>query len=215
MREWGFIDEKAIFEALSEVQTEPARIRDIIAKARELKGLNLSEAAALLKTQDRELEEEIFQAARDVKLSIYGRRLVLFAPLYIDNHCTNNCLYCAFRRHNSELVRRTLTLDEVAAEIRMLEDQGHKRLLMLMGEDSSHCTLDYFISAIDKAYATKTDKGEIRRINVEIAPLSVDDFRRLKLAKIGTYVVFQETYHRATYRQVHPSGRKADYEWRF
>ncbi|MGB9588397.1 MAG: [FeFe] hydrogenase H-cluster radical SAM maturase HydG, partial [Armatimonadota bacterium] len=146
--------------------------------------------------------------------AIYGRRLVIFAPLYIDNHCANNCLYCAFRRDNADLVRRTLTLEEVSEEVRLLEDQGHKRLLMLMGEDPEQCDLDHFLAAIETAYDTKTDKGEIRRINVEIAPLSVDDFRRLKAAKIGTYVVFQETYHRPTYKQVHPSGRKAHYEWR-
>jgi 2-iminoacetate synthase len=214
MSSLDIVDERAIGEALDIGETEPARVRDIIAKARELKGLDLPEAAALLTTQDKNLEEEIFEAARDVKLAIYGRRLVLFAPLYIDNHCSNNCLYCAFRRDNSELIRRTLTLDEIAEEVRLLENQGHKRLLMLMGEDSEQCNLDHFISAIETAYATKTDKGEIRRINVEIAPLSVDDFRRLKAARIGTYVVFQETYHRTTYEQVHPSGRKADYEWR-
>lgn len=210
----GIIDERAIADALDAADPEPARVRDIIAKARELKGLDLSEAAALLTTQDRDLENEIFQAATDIKLAIYGRRLVLFAPLYIDNNCSNNCLYCAFRRDNTELVRRTLTLEQVAEEVRLLESQGHKRLLMLMGEDSQHCSLDHFLAAIETAYETKTDKGEIRRINVEIAPLSVDDFRRLKAAKIGTYVVFQETYHRPTYKQVHPSGRKADYDWR-
>lgn len=210
----GIVDERAIADALDVAEPEPARVRDIIAKARELKGLDLSETAALLKTQDKGLEEEIFEAARDVKLAIYGKRLVLFAPLYIGNHCANNCLYCAFRRDNSELTRRTLTLEEVSEEVRLLENQGHKRLLMLMGDDSRHCSLDHFILAIETAYATKTDKGEIRRINVEIAPLSVDDFRRLKAARIGTYVVFQETYHRDTYKQVHPSGRKADFDWR-
>jgi len=208
------VDERAIADALDTADTDPARVRDIIAKARELKGLELSETAALLNVADKDLEDEIFRAAKDVKLAIYGRRLVLFAPLYIDNNCSNNCLYCAFRRDNKELVRRTLTLEQVAEEVMLLEKQGHKRLLMLMGEDSTHCTLDHFISAIETAYDTKTDKGEIRRINVEIAPLSVEDFRRLKAAKIGTYVVFQETYHRATYRRVHPSGRKADYDWR-
>ncbi len=208
------VDEQTIGEAISHAELEPARVRDIIAKARELHGLELDEAASLLMVQDRDLEEEIFQAARDAKLAIYGRRLVLFAPLYIDNHCSNNCLYCAFRRDNAGLVRRTLTLEEVADEVRLLENQGHKRLLMLMGEDSKQCTLDHFISAIETAYETKTDRGEIRRINVEIAPLSVDDFRRLKSAKIGTYVVFQETYHHETYGQVHPIGRKADYDWR-
>jgi len=210
----GIIEERAIADILEEARPEPERVRDIIAKARELKGLDPAEAAALLKAEGKQLEEEIFQAARDVKLAIYGRRLVLFAPLYIDNHCANNCLYCAFRKDNSQLVRRTLSLDEVAEEVRLLENQGHKRLLMLMGEDSEHCTLDHFISAIHKAYDTKTGRGEIRRINVEIAPLSVEDFRRLNQAKIGTYVVFQETYHRPSYQTVHPSGRKADYEWR-
>lgn len=208
------VDERAIAEALEVANPEPAHVRDIIAKARELRGLELSEAAALLTVQNKDLEDEIFQAAKDVKLAIYGRRLVLFAPLYIDNHCANNCLYCAFRRDNKQLTRRTLTLDEVSEEVRLLENQGHKRLLMLMGEDSEQCGLDHFLAAIETAYNTKTDKGEIRRINVEIAPLSVDDFRMLKAAKIGTYVVFQETYHRPTYKQVHPSGRKAHYEWR-
>lgn len=210
----NIIDENAIGEALDIGEPEPARVRDIIAKARELKGLDLSETAVLLTTRDEDLEEEIFEAARDVKLAIYGKRLVLFAPLYIANHCSNNCLYCAFRRDNTELIRRTLTLDEIAEEVRLLENQGHKRLLMLMGEDSTLCSLDHFIASIETAYATKTNKGEIRRINVEIAPLSVDDFRRLKAARIGTYVVFQETYHRDTYRRVHPTGRKADYDWR-
>lgn len=210
----SIVDEREIGSALEDVSSEPARVRDIIAKARELEGLELSEAAVLLKAEGRDLEEEIFQAAKDVKLAIYGRRLVLFAPLYIDNHCANNCLYCAFRRDNPDLVRRTLSLDEVAEEVRLLENQGHKRLLMLMGEDSTHCTLDHFIAAIETAYATKTEKGEIRRINVEIAPLSVEDFRRLKAAQIGTYVLFQETYHRPTYKQVHPVGSKADYDWR-
>jgi len=210
----SIVDEQLIAETISAAQPESARVRDIIAKARQLRGLELSEAAVLLAVRDKDLEAEIFQAARDAKLAIYGRRLVLFAPLYIDNNCANNCLYCAFRKSNTELVRRTLTLDEVAEEVGLLENQGHKRLLMLMGEDSTHCTLDHFISAIETAYATKTGQGEIRRINVEIAPLSVDDFKRLKAASIGTYVVFQETYNRATYEHVHPSGQKADYDWR-
>jgi len=214
MSGYDIIDEQLIQQALNGKQPDSAGVRDVIAKARELRGLELSEAAVLLKTQDKDLEEEILGAAREAKMAIYGRRLVLFAPLYIDNHCTNNCLYCAFRRENPNLIRRTLTLDEIEEEVRLLENQGHKRLLMLMGEDSTQCTLDHFLSAIERAYATKTEKGEIRRINVEIAPLSVDDFRRLKAAKIGTYVVFQETYHRSTYQQVHPSGRKADYDWR-
>lgn len=208
------IDEREIADALDAASTDPGEIRDIISKGREMHGLDLSETASLLAIQDRDLEQEIFVAARDVKLAIYGKRLVLFAPLYISNLCSNNCLYCAFRRDNPDIVRRTLTLPEVEKEVRLLEDQGHKRLLMLMGEHPTEPSFDYFLSAIETAYSARSGKGEIRRINVEIAPLSVEDFRRLKEARIGTYVVFQETYHRETYRQVHPSGTKADYDWR-
>lgn len=210
----GIIDEAGISEALATAEPEAACVRDIIAKARELKGLSLSEAAVLLAVRDRSLEDEIFQAARDVKLAIYGRRLVLFAPLYVANYCSNNCLYCGFRKDNAEMIRRRLSLTEVAEEVRLLESQGHKRLLMLMGDHAQESSLDYFLSTIETAYATRTDKGEIRRINVEIAPLSVDDFRRLKSARIGTYVVFQETYHRQTYSWAHPSGSKSNYDWR-
>lgn len=208
------IDEDKIADALAAADTDPKHVREIISKAREMHGLELPETAVLLAVRDEELEHEIFEAARDVKLAIYGKRLVLFAPLYISNHCSNNCLYCAFRRDNPDIVRKTLTLSEVEQEVRLLEDQGHKRLLMLMGEHPTEPTLDYFISAIETAYATKSGRGEIRRINVEIAPLSVEDFRRLKSVAIGTYVVFQETYCRETYRLVHPVGKKADYDWR-
>lgn len=208
------ISEREIAEALENAGTDRSAIRDIIDKAQEMKGLGLIEAASLLKVQDKDLEQEILTAAREVKLSIYGKRLVLFAPLYVSNHCNNNCLYCAFRQDNKELVRKTLTLEEVQKEVRLLEDQGHKRLLMLMGEHPTESNLDYFISTIEKAYATRSGKGEIRRINVEIAPQSVKDFRKLKAANIGTYVVFQETYHRPTYVRVHPIGKKADFDWR-
>lgn len=210
----SFIDEQAIQDALDAADTDFAHIRDILAKAADLRGLLPDETACLLAVKNPDLEAEIFDSAKKAKLSIYGKRLVLFAPLYVSNYCSNNCLYCAFRRDNDQLVRSALTLEQVANEVKLLEDQGHKRLLMLMGEHPSESTLDYFISTIETAYATKSGHGEIRRINVEIAPQSVEDFRRLKSAQIGTYVVFQETYHRETYRRVHPSGIKADYDWR-
>lgn len=214
MPDTAIIDEQKIAVALEKADTDHLRVRDIIDKAREMKGLEPLEAASLLKVDDNGLVQEIFRAAREVKLSIYGKRLVLFAPLYVSDYCNNNCLYCAFRHDNPDLVRRTLTLDDVEREVRLLEDQGHKRLLMLMGEDSTESSLDYFVSTIERAYATHSGKGEIRRINVEIAPQSVEGFRQLKAARIGTYVVFQETYHRPTYELVHPVGKKADYEWR-
>jgi len=211
-----FIDDNAIERLLERTaDPEPRRGGEIIAKARELKGLNLEEAAVLLQTEDRELIQEIHAAARFVKEGIYGNRLVIFAPLYISNHCANNCLYCGFRRDNKELNRVALTMEQIAGEVEVLEREGHKRLLMLCGEHPQRSGLEYFCEAIETAYGVKTaGGGEIRRINVEIAPLKVDEFRRLKATGIGTYVVFQETYHHATYKAMHPSGIKADYLWR-
>ena len=154
-------------------------------------------------------------AASFIKNMIYGNRLVLFAPLYISNYCSNNCLYCGFRQDNHELNRVALDMEQIAREVRMLEREGHKRLLMLCGEHPTRSSLDYFIEAIHTAYATRTaEGGEIRRINVELAPLPLEGFRRLKAADIGTYVLFQETYHHATYQRMHPAGPKADYLWR-
>jgi 2-iminoacetate synthase len=211
-----FIDDVNI-ESLLEKAARPERTRveEIIAKALELKGLSPEETAVLLQTKDEEMIDRIWAAAREIKQAIYGNRLVLFAPLYIANHCSNDCLYCGFRRSNQEMTRVALTMDQIANEVRVLEREGHKRLLMLCGEHPGRSGLDYFIEAIEIAYAVKTEKGgEIRRINAEIAPLTVPEFKRLKATKIGTYVLFQESYHHETYRQMHPSGPKADFAWR-
>ena len=211
-----FIDDTKI-ETLLEKAARPGkeRVEEIITKALELKGLSPEETAVLLQTKDEELIERIWAAAREIKQAIYGNRLVLFAPLYIANHCSNDCLYCGFRRSNKEMTRVALTMDQIANEVRVLEREGHKRLLMLCGEHPGRSSLDYFAEAIETAYAVKTEKGgEIRRINVEIAPLTVPEFKRLKATKIGTYVLFQESYHHETYRQMHPSGPKADFAWR-
>lgn len=211
-----FIDERKIEDVLSKAAA-PSRkqVIELIEKSKELKGLTPEETAVLLQTQDRELIEEIGITARQIKESIYGNRLVLFAPLYISNHCANNCLYCGFRRDNHELKRVALTLEQIADEVRILKNEGHKRLLMLCGEHPTLSSLDYFIEAIETAYAATTSAcGEIRRINVEIAPQTVDGFKRLKAAKIGTYVLFQETYHHDTYKKMHPHGPKSDYLWR-
>ncbi|MEI8173977.1 MAG: [FeFe] hydrogenase H-cluster radical SAM maturase HydG [Deltaproteobacteria bacterium] len=211
-----FIDDAKI-ERILENAKNPDRlhVEEIIDKAGELKGLSPEETAVLLQTEDRDLVEKIWETAKEIKEAIYGNRLVLFAPLYVANHCSNNCLYCGFRKDNKELKRVALTMEQIANEVRILEQEGHKRLLMLCGEHPSRSSLDYFIEAIETAYAIKTDNGgEIRRINAEIAPLSVDDFKRLKATKIGTYVLFQETYHHDTYKTMHPSGPKSDYLWR-
>lgn len=209
-----FIDETGIDALLAGGQAaDPGAAAAAIDKALEARGLEPAEAASLLLADDPATTERLFDAARRVKQSIYGRRLVLFAPVYLSNYCSNNCLYCGFRKDNKSMKRRTLAMDEVRQEVEWLERQGHKRILMLTGEHPRLSPLDYLLEAIEVAYSVKTDggRGEIRRINVEIAPMSVPDFRRLKSSGIGTYVLFQETYHRGTYAMMHPSGPKADY----
>ena len=211
-----FINDSIINNTLNRAQNPPkAKVLEIITKARELKGLAPEEVAVLLQTEDDELIALIFEAAHVIKEAIYGNRLVLFAPLYIANLCANNCLYCGFRIDNKELNRVALTMDQISKEVEVLEREGHKRLLMLCGEHPARASLDYFIEAIETAYSVKTEHGgEIRRINVEIAPLEVDDFKRLKKTGIGTYLLFQETYHHKTYKKMHPSGPKKDYTYR-
>ncbi len=211
-----FIEKANIEQVLEDSKNpDPEHVKDIIAKARELKGLTPHETAVLLQTDDPELAEAMAETARYIKNTIYGNRLVIFAPLYIANYCSNNCLYCGFRRDNKDLKRVALSMDEIADEVRALEREGHKRLLMLSGEHPKTSSFDYFLESIELAYSIKTENGgEIRRINVEIAPQTVENFKRLKATNIGTYVLFQETYHRETYKVMHPTGIKADYEWR-
>lgn len=192
----------------------PGEVRDILAKARELKGIGASEALSLLRVDEPELLDEIFRTARYAKERIYGNRLVLFAPLYISNLCENDCAYCAFRKANTDVVRKALSQDEIREETVALLDQGQKRALLVAGESYTDEGLDYVFRSIKTIYDTKTDKGNIRRINVNIAPLSVDEFRRLHECDIGTYQLFQETYHRETYLRLHPRGPKSDYDFR-
>lgn len=209
------IDEKLINELINKSTTDKVYIKSILDKSLELQGLDLEEVAILLNITDDELLEMLFENALKIKEQIYGKRLVLFAPLYISNYCSNNCLYCGFRVDNNEIHRITLTIDEIKEETRSILEQGHKRVLMLMGENHKNCTFDYFVEAIYAVYSVKDSKGNsIRRINLEIAPLTDDEFKRLSQIPIGTYTVFQETYHRETYAKVHPSGKKADYYWR-
>lgn len=190
----------------------PDQVREIIQKSLKREGLSAAEAAVLL-CQDRNpgAIAEILDAARRIKEAIYGKRLVFFAPLYISNECANNCLYCAYRRDNRDLHRQHLSLEEIARQVEFLEGQGHKRLLLVAGE--SH-NFDEILEALKTIYATRRQQGEIRRINVNIAPPTVEQFRKLKAVGIGTYQCFQETYHRETYRRMHPGGPKADYAWR-
>ncbi|GAB4346395.1 MAG: [FeFe] hydrogenase H-cluster radical SAM maturase HydG [Candidatus Abyssubacteria bacterium] len=212
----SFIDEAMIVDCLEAAErAEVRRAREVINKALELHGLDFEDVAVLLQCDDPAVREEMFHAARTVKESIYGKRLVLFAPLYISNLCLNDCAYCAFRTSNKNVKRRALTQEEIAREVRTLEAMGHKRILLVAGEAyPPEDGLDYIFDSVATIYATQHGRGEIRRVNVNIAPLTVDEFRQLKACKIGTYQVFQESYHLGTYRRMHLSGPKTDYHWR-
>ncbi len=193
---------------------DPGRIREVLAKARELHGLAMEDVACLLMLKSPDLREELFATARAVKEEIYGRRIVLFAPLYFSNLCSNECLYCAFRCSNREVTRKALSMEEIAAETRILLKQGHKRLLLVAGEAYPGSGIDYVLDAIDTVYAVQEGGSSIRRINVNLAPLTVEDFRELKEHQIGTFQLFQETYHRPTYAAMHLAGPKKDFDWR-
>lgn len=206
---------QAYLEDLLKENRKPDRseIAEILSKAREKKGLNEEEAFALMQTDDGQSINEIYSTAKAIKEEIYGNRIVLFAPLYVTNECSNICDYCGFRADNKDLNRRSLTMDELKEEVSILEEQGHKRLLLVYGE---HPKFDakWIAETIEAAYEVKQGNGEIRRINVNFAPMSVDDFRIVKETGIGTYQCFQETYHRPTYDKVHLAGKKKDYLYR-
>ncbi|WP_427340005.1 [FeFe] hydrogenase H-cluster radical SAM maturase HydG [Caloranaerobacter sp. DY30410] len=188
-------------------------VRSILEKAKECKGLTHREAAVLLNIEDEDILEEMFKTARHIKETIYGKRIVLFAPLYVSNYCVNNCEYCGYKHSNKNFKRKKLTMKELEEEVKVLESLGHKRLALEAGEDPVNCTLDYIIDCIKTIYSIKFDNGSIRRINVNIAATTVENYKRLKEAEIGTYILFQETYHKPTYEKVHPKGPKHDYNW--
>ncbi len=208
------INEEIIDSALERARPDKKKTEEIFSKALELRGLDFDDIVTLASITDPELLHRLYETARKTKEEIYGNRLVLFAPLYISNLCSNDCLYCAFRAANKDLKRRRLSQEEISAETRLLIDEGHKRLLLVAGEAWPPEGFRYILDAIETIYNTKSGNGEIRRINVNIAPLEDDEFRQLKEAGIGTYQLFQETYHRETYKKMHIRGRKSDYRWR-
>ena len=211
----GFINEQKVWDILeSNKNVDFGRIKEVLDKAREMKGLNLEDVAALTSISDPEMLAALFNTANEVKETIYGKRLVLFAPLYISNLCANECLYCAFSATNKDIIRNSLSQEHIAREVEVLIKQGHKRILMVAGESYPNQGFQYVLDSIKTIYNVKTEHGEIRRVNVNIAPLSTDEFRLLKGAGIGTYQIFQETYHRETYAKVHLGGKKRDYNWR-
>jgi len=211
----NFIDDNVIRSEMEKAENpDPGLVRDILAKGLERKGLTPFEAAVLLKNTDKELDEEIFQTAMSIKKGIYGNRLVLFAPLYISNECVNQCAYCGFKATNKDLERRTLTPEAIHEEVTVLEDQGHKRLLLVYGEHPKY-NAEWIAQTVRDVYSvTSAKSGEIRRVNINCAPLDVEGFKTLHEVGIGTYQCFQETYHVPTYEKVHMAGRKTDYLWR-
>lgn len=210
-----FIDEERIGSLINLPAPSDDGLKAILAKAETLQGLSLEETASLINIENEAQMALLFDAALKIKKEIYGKRMVLFAPLYISNYCSNNCLYCGFRADNKNMERRCLSIDEVKNEVRLMLEQGHKRILMLMGEHPARSSFDYFLETIDAAYSVTDSKGSyIRRINVEIAPLTDEEFKKIAGRKIGTFTVFQETYHRETYTKMHPTGKKRDMDWR-
>ncbi|MCK9521551.1 MAG: [FeFe] hydrogenase H-cluster radical SAM maturase HydG [Proteobacteria bacterium] len=209
------IDDGAIARAIANAATpSESQIAEIIAKGRTLNGLSREDVAVLLNVHAPEHLSQLFEAARYVKETIYGKRLVIFSPLYISNLCQNECTYCAFRVRNKSIARRALTQPEIESEVQELLRQGHKRILLVAGESYPKQGFQYVLDAIHTIYEARADGANIRRVNVNVAPLSVEEFKNLAQAKIGTYQLFQETYHRDTYKSVHIRGQKADYDYR-
>lgn len=205
------VDEREIHRILEDTKKSKSdKIYKILKKASKKKGLKLEEAGFLLNTEDPRLIEEMFKISGRIKGEIYGERLVFFAPLYVSNFCVNDCEYCGFHRRNSE-IRRKLTIEEVKKQVKILENMGHKRLLLEFGEHPIENSINYIVNVIKTIYSTKSGRGEIRRVNVNIAATSVNNYKKLKEAGIGTYQLFQETYHGETYKRIH-NGPKADYK---
>jgi 2-iminoacetate synthase len=208
-----FIDAAEIWHFLENEKPDKIRIREILSKALEKNRLTLAETACLINTNDPELIEEIKNGARLLKEQVYGKRIVLFAPLYVGNLCINNCAYCGFRSSNKEQIRNTLTKGDLIQEVKALEETGQKRLILVFGEHPNY-NPQFIHDTVKTVYGVKQGNGEIRRVNINAAPLDVEGFKIVKDAGIGTYQVFQETYHEETYQKLHPSGPKKHFDWR-
>ncbi len=188
-------------------------VDQIIEKAKERKGLNHREASVLLACEDKEKTKEIYDLAEQIKKDFYGNRIVMFAPLYLSNYCVNGCLYCPYHQKNKNIPRKKLTQEEVKKEVIALQDMGHKRLAIEAGEDPVNNPIEYILDCIKTIYSIKHKNGAIRRVNVNIAATTVENYRKLKEAGIGTYILFQETYHKESYEYLHPTGPKHNYAY--
>ena len=208
-----FIDKDEIWDILNSAVSTKDNVRVVIAKSLDKQRLNLWDVAVLLNTKDEELISEIKEGARKLKEKVYGNRIVLFAPLYVGSYCSNDCKYCGFKVSNKNAERKTLNKTELIKNIEALEDNGHKRLILVFGEHRKY-TPQFIANVVKTAYSVKKGNGEIRRVNINAAPLDIEGFRIVKEAGIGTYQIFQETYHPDMYKYYHPSGNKADYNSR-
>lgn len=211
-----FISDKEIRETLAYADANrenPEVIDQILAKARERKGLTHREASVLLACEIPEKVNELFALAEQLKKDYYGNRIVLFAPLYLSNYCVNGCVYCPYHAKNKHIARKKLTQEEIIKEVTALQDMGHKRLAIEAGEDPVNNPIEYILECIHTIYSIKHKNGAIRRVNVNIAATTVENYRKLKEAEIGTYILFQETYHKESYEKLHPTGPKHDYAW--
>ncbi len=216
MKAEEFIDHQEILDCLAFAdahKTDAAYIDAILEKARQRKGLTHREASVLLACGLEDRNQEIYALAEQIKKDFYGNRIVMFAPLYLSNYCVNGCLYCPYHRKNTHIPRRKLTQEEIRAEVIALQDMGHKRLALEAGEDPVNNPLEYILESIQTIYAIRHKNGAIRRVNVNIAATTVDNYRRLKQAGIGTYILFQETYHKEAYEKLHPTGPKSNYAY--
>lgn len=188
-------------------------IDSILKKAEEMKGLTHSEAAVLLECEDKEVLARIYDLAERIKLRFYGKRIVMFAPLYLSNYCVNGCTYCPYHMKNKEIPRIKLTQEEIVREVTALQDMGHKRLALEMGEHPTINTMEYLLESIKTIYSIKHKNGVIRRVNVNVAATTVENYKLMHEAGIGTYILFQETYNKTAYKELHPTGPKSDYAY--
>lgn len=211
-----FINHSEIEETLAYAhnhQNNRTLVTELLQKAAACKGLSHREAAVLLACEEPDLVEQMFQLANQIKQRFYGNRIVMFAPLYLSNYCINGCLYCPYHAKNKTIPRRKLTQEEIKQEVMALQDMGHKRLALEAGEDPRHNPIEYILESIKTIYSIQHKNGAIRRVNVNIAATSVENYRKLKEAGIGTYLLFQETYHQETYEKLHPTGPKSNYAY--
>ena len=214
MKAEEFIDHNEIEETLSYAEANKNNLKlidSLIEKAKERKGLSHREASVLLACENKERVEEIYALARQIKEDFYGNRIVMFAPLYLSNYCVNGCVYCPYHGQNKHIPRKKLTQEDIVKEVTALQDMGHKRLAIESGEDPVHNPIEYILESIKTIYSIKHKNGAIRRVNVNIAATTVENYKKLKDAGIGTYILFQETYHKESYEKLHPWGPKHDY----